>query len=391
MSDVEDIEDAEGDDPVFALLEAAYFLEEGTAKIALAEEAVRLAEMSGDDEKAEPAREFLIEAAIFGGRPDVALVTFSRSLAFSDAHSDDTDLHQVLWKYKWILGNLDTMPQVTKGQIEQSLQDFGSRCEAGGFTTYAADKLRWALAISMGDVDGARAAFDRFEKAKRDDLGDCIACVQDEIVRHFAFIGDPERALQAAEPVLKRKMQCKEIPHRTYARVLEPMFELGQWEKAADCHRKGLRLIQRNPEFLEHQAQHMTFLCLTANFTKALTSMAQYLPSALAAIPLNQLAFLRSALFTLMCAGRQGTQTVKIVLPESISFFRPDGNYPLSELHSALRPLAVELATQFDARNGNRWQTEQLTRLASLTDSIRPYEIRSTVRKKRNPAAEESE
>ncbi len=372
MSAADESLDAE---KVYDLMGTAGILEDGPVKVAMLEEALRLAEMLGDDDLAQGARDSLVEAAIFGGRSDLALVTFSRCLAYSDAHPDECDPHSLLWQYKWIAGTLDEFPEITRQQIDQTLHDLESRATKAGYSPFAAETLRWSLAIGMGDLEAARAAYARFEKAERDGLGDCRACVEDMRVKYFTFTGEAENALQAADPILKKRLGCKEIPHRTYGRVLMPLFRLGRLEEAAEFHRKGYRLIQRNPEFLSQIANHLQFLSLTANTTKALKILSLNLPFAVTAVPGRKFDFLVAASFALLSAAEQGTKTFKALLPSSLPFFREDGKYPVPELQTELHKLAEDLASQLDRRNGNPSCRRLLDEMPSLLTQIRPHSV----------------
>ena len=123
------------------------------------------------------ARWNLVEAATFGGRPELSLVAFTWCLAYSDAHPD-CDQGNLLWRYKWVAGELNEFPEITRVQIEHSLHDLEVRSAKAGYSPYAARKLRWTVSIDMGDLPAARAAFKKFERLKSDGLGDCRACVQ---------------------------------------------------------------------------------------------------------------------------------------------------------------------------------------------------------------------
>src|SRR5262245_32280368 len=283
-------------DAIEAMLALAGALEDGTVKIAALEEAVRMADTLGDAEAGYEARQGLIEAATFGGRPELSLVAFSWCLAHSDAHPERYDVHTLLWQYKWVAGELDEFPQITRAQIDESLHDLEVRSGKAGYSPYAAQTLRWTLSIGMGDGPAAREAFAKFEKSKRDSLGDCRACVQSARVWYFDFIDDWEQAAKAAEPILRGQMTCREVPHRTYGHLLRPLFELGRLDEALECHRKGYRMIQRNPKMLPRIADHLVLLALTANTVKSLKLVSTHLAGALAATsPRHRYEFLRAA------------------------------------------------------------------------------------------------
>ena len=79
--------------------------------IALAERAMRQADLSGTFEQRLEARMILTGHATFGGAPEVALVAFTWCLS----HYDEPDARawraSILWNYKWILRSLYRFPQ----------------------------------------------------------------------------------------------------------------------------------------------------------------------------------------------------------------------------------------------------------------------------------------
>ena len=343
------------------LMWAASDLPPGPLKIAMVEDAVRRAEMRADDDYAQEIREELITASTFGGRPDVALVTFSRYLAYADAHPDETDEHGLLWKYKWIIGNLPVIPEITRPQIDASLQDFERRSDLGGYSRYAALRLRWSAELDMGRFADAKSAYKEFEAANQDSLGDCKACVEDDRVRYFTLMGDPEQAVATAQPMLKKRLTCAEIPHRTLARVLEPMRQLDDLESALDCHLRGYKMIKGNPEFVDRIGEHLSFLGLTANTKLAFKVLEKSLPIGLTAVAGPRFDFLVGALTVLNGNLPDAPSIIRTLLPETHPLHRADCKYPTAELQAALLSEAQELATQFDQRNGNSWFQERLS------------------------------
>src|SRR4051812_42838167 len=83
-----------------ALLVKALRLARGPAQVAVAEEAVRLADAHNDPVAGFVARKRLIEASTQGGRPDVLLVAFSWCLARCDADPQRFKEGDLLWNFK---------------------------------------------------------------------------------------------------------------------------------------------------------------------------------------------------------------------------------------------------------------------------------------------------
>jgi hypothetical protein len=367
-------------DTIKGMVACARWIEDGAVKIAALEEAVRMADTLGDAETAYEARQALIEAATFGGRPELSLVAFSWCLAHSDAHPDRYDMHTLLWQYKWVAGELDEFPQVTRAQIDNTLHDLEGRSARAGYSPYAVETLRLALSIGLGDRPAARAAFERFEKSKRDGLGDCRACVQSLHVWYYEFAEEWEKAVEAAQPILSGRMRCREVPHRTYGHLVRPFFQLGRLEEALECHRKGYRLIQRNAKMVSRIADHLELLAMTANMVKSLKLISTHLAGALAATsPRHRYDFLRASSLALLCAQALGKKTIKLHIPPTVPFARQDGVYLIAELQSVLHQLASELAIQFNERNGNTWLTQRLEELSALASAVqpRPLTVRS--------------
>src|SRR5687768_13155774 len=171
------------------LMSTAMLMEEGSTKISLIEEAVRHADMTGDYQLQFATRDALVQAAVFGGRHDMALVAFSWCLATNDAHPGEFDEHDLLWKYKWIADALPDFPTITRAQIDGALADMHARYERAGFSLQPVETMRWKCAQYMGELDKSREIYERTAKMKRDASSDCIACVYNSSVELFSTLG----------------------------------------------------------------------------------------------------------------------------------------------------------------------------------------------------------
>lgn len=331
------------------LIDEAEGLPHGVAKVALLEEAVRVADALRDPEAALAARMELTQAAQFGGRPDLALVSFSWCLAHYDRHADDLDPTLILWHFKWVVNGLAAYPEVPRVQIEALFADMTRRYKAHGSTLHAVHQIRREVAQAMFDTRRAKAAHKKFLTAPTDHLSNCQACVQDAGVSYALYAGDDGAAVAAAGPILKGKMSCAEVPHRTYAKLLLPHLRRGEVALAMRYHKVGYPLIQANPSFLEYQGQHLAFLALTGNHARAATLFNRHLPQALTHPDAAER-------FRFYCAAKLSHDLMnevprppKIRVPREV---HPDGAAGAvgawldNELHT--------LAERFDARNGNK-------------------------------------
>ena len=358
------------------LLAASRALEYGPARTALAEEAVRLADGRNDLKEGFRTRRELASASVFAGQPEVMLVAFSWCLAQCDRDPAQFKERDLLWEYKWVVDNLPDFARVTRGQIEAALADMERRYRRCGSTMHAYHQKRRDVLRSMGDLAGAVAADAELARTRRDWLSDCLACTMDMAVGHLAALGRYEEALAAAAPVLEGRHQCAEVPHRTYARVLLPLMRLGRLAEAMSYHRKGYRLVARNPDFVSQTGQHILFLAMTENLAKGTTLLEKHLPAALATVNEGtRFGFYRAAFFLLERLAEQGKASLKLRLPEAFPPRPVKGRYTTADLAGWFQSELTDLARSFDARNGNGACARRVAELQELKALVTPHPL----------------
>ncbi len=342
------MEDLDGWMKYFEVAGQAAAAPNGNAKVALWEEAVRIADTFRDDETAYDARMELTNAAQFSGRPDVSFVSFSWCLAYCDRHADDTDPTMILWHYKWMADTLPNFPDAPRSQIEGLFADITARFRAQGSTLHAVHQIRRDVAITMGDRAVAEAAHGKFLLTRRDPLSNCKACVQDADVSYQLFLGDDAAAIAAAKPILRGKMSCGEVPERTYAKLLLPYLRRGDPTEAMRWHKVGYPPVQSNPAYISSHGSHAAFLALTGNLGRAARLLSRHLPMAVQSVqPEDCFRFYNAA---------------KLALELILDAPRPPKVKVPPEVHAGgeVEALAIwldnelyTLAARFDARNGN--------------------------------------
>ena len=349
------MEDLDGWMKYFAAAGEADAAPNGNAKVELWQEAVRAADTLQDDELAFQARMELTNAAQFSGRADVSFVSFSWCLAYADRHPDDVDPTMVLWHYKWMAGTLPEFPDVPLAQVTALLADFAARFRAQGSTLHAVHQIRRDVAVTMHDRPAAEAAHKKFLLTKRDTLSNCVACVQDAEVSYQLFLGDDAAALAAAKPILKGKMTCGEVPHRTYPKLLLPHLRRGDPAEAMRCHKVGYPLVKSNPTFLRFHGLHAAFCALTGNNGRAAQLLGRHLPMAIAhPEPEERFRFYNAAKLTLELA-LDAPRPPKVKVPVEVH-----AGGEVEALAIWLDNELYTLAGRFDERNGNAGYTDDI-------------------------------
>ena len=358
------------------LLERAARLKHGEAKVMALEEASRLADTHGDLDLAFEVRDGLIDAATFGGFPDKALVAFAWCRAQAKKNPERFESDLLLWKQKWVVGRLDDFPHISRKQIQEALDDIEqtyARVDAG---KRAILKLRYQTARDMGEDAAAQLYWEQWINAPRDHLTDCRACDLDDEIDHHIDLGEYEKALEKARPILQGRSSCAEIPHLTYGSVLYPLLKLGRLEEARDCHLRGYPMISRNRDFLASVGEHIEFLALTDNLSRGLTLFEKHLAWALDhASWRDRFTFHAAASFLLARLVGQGHGTVSLRLPKAFPLHQRQGSYASHELHGWVETQAQEIAARFDTRNGTDRFQKLLERMRSLDRDVFPFSI----------------
>lgn len=358
------------------LLAEAAGMEEGPGRVALVQEAVRLADTYDDAELGFETRMELVKSAMSAGQPDVMLIGFSWCLAQCDRDPEKFSEEDLLWEYKWILAEAPLFPQVSRQQIEDMLADMEKRYVRAGSTLHAVHVLRRDVAQDMGDREAAMAAQSVLARTRRDWLSNCPACVADGAVDFQLFLGKPKEALKSAGPILKGQMKCAEVPQRTFALVLLPLLQEGRLEEAMAYHINGYRQIARNPKFISQVGQHLTFLTLTDNLAKGVKLLEKHLPVALTTAGLAwRFRFYLGARLLLLRLTEQGKDSLKLRLPPTLPIHNSTGKYTLAELAGWFDAQLADLAARFDARNGNPSFSQRVAELPALAQQWVPYPL----------------
>ncbi len=365
-------------DDIARLSAEAYNQPDGPTKVAILEEAVRIADSRHDLDSGFAVRKDLITAASNAGLPEVKILAFSWCLSQFDSDrqrfGDYGTEHDLLWKYKWVVGGLTSFPQITKVQIFDMLADMSRRYESVGSTLHAVYDEERSITMSMGDEKACKAAHKKLLKTLRDHFSNCPACVQDRLVSHFKYFGKYEKAYEAAKPILEQRMRCATVPHRTYGKIMWVLYKLDRLEEAMKLHRKGYPMIATSPGHITYIDDHIEFLIVTDNLTRAVKLTEKHFPMAFASSdPSTRYYFFKTVLLLMDCLRDTKTRTVKMHFPNDHPLYDAKDRVPVADFYTWLLAECQSTAAAYDARNGNDVKMNSLNELPKLKKEIKPF------------------
>ena len=357
---------------VYEIAGKAMTLPYGPTRLAMLEEAVRIADSLQDIDLGYQMRYNLQQSAEFSARGDVALVSFAWRLAQYDRYPGRFDTHDIMWTYKWTIATCTRLPQVPRDRVMALLDDFEARCRAMGHSMYAANLLRREFLVLSGEREAARSAHAEFRKSRRDSLSDCIACVANGNCQYYLSQNQWRRAIQAAGPVLNGRLRCAEEPHSVLAHVLLPEVKLGQLEEAWEHHREGYRLVRKGRQFVDMQGYHLRFLVLVGDLDAARALLERHIQDALETImPLDRFQFLLAAALWAERMLREGKTTAMVRMPEAAPPADARGLRDIAAGRDWFLSGAREVADQFDRRNGTDAFARRIDELPELLQPVR--------------------
>lgn len=272
------------------LLAEARALGYGSEQVHKCEEAVRVADEQKDLDKAFEARFELVQAGVFGGAPEKSFVAFGWCASKCDEDPDRFPESRavggvflmavdLLWAYKWMTLQVPWYPQLSRAQIESTLDDMETRYAKHGLSLRPVYMQRARACLEMGDdVERAKAWFRKWQWAKLDAYADCRACEQNFEVEHHLDTGNPTLAMRAAEPLLSGELSCAEVPHITFGALLLPLYDQGETERAGKLATRGYEMIRDNPDHLSAVARHVDYLVVSGQLGEARAMAERHAP-----------------------------------------------------------------------------------------------------------------
>ncbi|EMY78098.1 hypothetical protein LEP1GSC060_1844 [Leptospira weilii serovar Ranarum str. ICFT] len=342
-------------------------MKDDSAKCAVLEEIIRLADIRKNKKLGFEARLALVQAGIFSGAIDKALVSFSWCLSQADQDPEKFNEADLMWEYKWIVDFLPSFPQIKKEQIQGMLEDLEKRYEKNGGSKYPVLMLQRSITIRMGNQEESKKYHSLLKQTQRGHLSDCAACVQNSEVDYAYRLGQYETVLEKAKPIVSGKLRCAKVPHLTYGYLLLPLLRLNQPEEAARLHTIGYKLAAKSAALLGTVADHLLFLGVTGEIAKAIKLLEKHFGSAFGTPDLdNRFQFYKAAKFLTERLLLLNLESVKIRLPKTFPNYKEKGNYAVSELDFWFGKEVSQLASRFDSRNGNDSYSENLKDLKAL-------------------------
>ncbi|WP_369364141.1 tetratricopeptide repeat protein [Streptomyces sp. CG4] len=283
-------------------------------------------------------------------------VPFARLLRMWDERPEDFDeyeAHSLHWVFKWMSAGMLDQPHIPLASIEKWLGEMAHRYRLAGYSERAVHGAEFSVAEHIGDLARAERAYAAWLAADRDAMADCHACELHGQGTWQVTRGRDTEALELWRPVLEGEFACAHEPHTVLASSLAPLLRLGRVDEARGHHLRGFRLVRPMESMRGAYADHVEFCALTGNEARALELLAErpaYFTDT--GQPRSRLDFLAVVALLMDRLAELGLAGQRVPGPAGRA-------WTAAELAGHARAEALELAEQFDRRNGTAYVGER--------------------------------
>lgn len=306
----------------------------------------------------------VMTAASFGGAEDFFLSLFPYLIQLKREHPEAIDSHAYLWRLKWLANNLPDYPEIPLERIRHAEDHYETELRNAGGNPRTAIYVRWKNAHAMGQLEQASALRQEFLPMARDIHSDCHACEVDCLSGEAMARRDWREAIEVAGPILKGRLRCATVPHRTYAEIALASLFHGDPELAATCHEKGRALIRNNVKFLKEAGLSLAYLAAQGEADKALRVLKAHVPwLEQNRGPGSAFHFFIGAMEAVRLIAETRKRPLRLGLPQRWTEAWGEEVSP-EQLARHFETEARQLATAYDRRNGNSWHTDYISQVS---------------------------
>ena len=296
-----------------------------------------------------------------------AIILFPEYVAYFEKHPDKHEKynHDVMWTYKWIIGNVEEFYQIPLSQIEDIYNQYREFCKRFNYNlrTYY-EALRHFIPEYLGENRTfcgltMEQAHEEMQKCRRDELSDCVACETSDHIRYMMHRHESiDDVIKKAQPLIEGKLTCAEQPHAAFAHIAEYYLENGDLENADKFANRSYHLINR--DFGEQSVLTPDKVkCLLVFSHSDINKGIKIIKKLLSQIdeksnPNDIFEIYRGIHYFMLQLEKKDASEIRIRLPfRDEDFIKDDNVYAISELKEIFYDKAKEIADKFDERDGS--------------------------------------
>ncbi|PXV63526.1 hypothetical protein CLV62_11313 [Dysgonomonas alginatilytica] len=326
-------------------------------RIMLLKQAIHIADANNDMDWGYDLRMDLIRNEQFTAHSRESFPAFAWIL---NAYDSDPELYseeEILNEYKWMAAVSYNNLNVSRVQIEAILEDFRKRSVDCGMSSREYYNIMSNWSLFLGSKEDARKYLDLRDKAPEDSMtslsNDLITTIYVEM-----FEGDFDKAISHIQEFMAQRSVHQMNPIPVYSGLIYyfggKMNDPRAAEYFAEADKEFSELA--NYPFQLYEVTLMMYYMSKFEKEKAWAYFEKYVKWEIGAEDAIRFDFATSTLALFKGGGTRLIEAISSNQP----YYREDNSYDLDDLYNHYYDIALNLAQQFDKRNGNTHFNEQL-------------------------------
>ncbi|MCE7991573.1 MAG: hypothetical protein HEP71_06320 [Roseivirga sp.] len=343
----------------------------------LAFKCIQRAKWLKDPELEFDARDSFIAQAVFLNYKEEAISMFAKQIEYADSRELKFSQQLILlWSYKWIMSALPSFSDIPKERIDNIFTDFETRINNSRWPGKTVVFYKGYLAYSMGRPEEALKLQEKLEiGTSRDVMDDCKACQIDGSLDLLIDMGQYGRVEKLVEPIVAGELTCKDVPRRTYSKLVKLYYLKGNWEMAEKYDALAKKDMDEKLFKSGSYARMLPFWGISKKFIRGI----EVIPHQLTFIT-ERVSALRKFNFYLACTlfframklyDEQWTSlNINLSDRESsdVLILNDSGQYGTESLETWFRSMATKRAKKLDTRNGNSFYIDKMHKESQTFD-----------------------
>ncbi|MDR0228146.1 MAG: hypothetical protein LBI72_03680 [Flavobacteriaceae bacterium] len=326
-------------------------------KVIALKEAIQIADQHNDIDWGFDLRLNLIRQERNTSRCVESFPAFAWILNASDTNEDYFDESEFLWEYKWMYCSAYRNASITTEQIDNIGEDLKRRLEKNGYSKRAYYNVRTGLAMHLRDYKLAQELIDLADAELLDDMSNCPACELDSKVEVLLYQGLIDESLIKAQDLINKKLTCYSMPFQTFCCFAYYLLKAGD-DRASIYFDKALEEYHAHDQYDSSVGYSMALLVNCMYQTNHPDTWSFF--EKISDWEINGEDIHRYNYARLIAPIMKQGGTRELQLSSQLPYYKADGIYDLNDIYKYLKAIAVDLAAQFDQRNGNDNYTKEV-------------------------------
>ena len=325
-------------------------IESGTPRLNAMRDGIAQADEQGDLYWRFQMRFYYLKESIFCGDRYFALIIFPQLLALYEENEkirlDDECDYDMLVAFRWIVEAAPEFPQISKVEIDGYFRLFKQMLLEHGYSL-SIYHMKRSLFYRSCNRNIATSEFYKFVDAPLDMISDGKALYNHHKAGFYLYLGNEEKALEAAKPIFDGELIATALPYVTNCEFIEYYLANGCYEKAYPYAQKTERHVTGNSYYLDVVGPLLSLYSIEKHEQGLELFRQNYDKFANSRNPLLRLKFANGA-YHLFRALPENYVPAQAIVPKDSEL----EGMTMPELSAHFYAIANALAAKFDARNG---------------------------------------